>query len=356
MLRWSVHALVVLYTVIWPMTVYGTDLDSLLKTHPLDSPIWTLIQKIDRQENRLLTLETVVMRHMTELEEKDRKIDRLVQELTEIKTRMGPVETSLDNTLPTEVEFNEKYKHKHVINETEQDQDTHAKIGPDYTGHDQHVLAPATEDKTLPYLTRPDHTRIQQQTRKQYRSSPTQGSRDIDNPLGFGYVGLKVKPNTAVYDRPTPMQHAKAALQRNGRAGLSSVPTGGIAFSLSLDKDTQAIRDHTIEFDNSDIDIGSGYEHADGRYRVPASGVYVFTWSIVSAENSGGNMITELRIDGQVKGSTNADSDLRNWESATGLVVTRVEKDNHVYIRSKSTGIIKSNELARSTFSGWRLF
>lgn len=112
------------------------------------------------------------------------------------------------------------------------------------------------------------------------------------------------------------------------------------------------------------MDFGEGYTPYDGIFDAPTSGVYVFTWTVATTKRNGW-FVAQLIVDGEVKGSVTSDSDSfgvskSGLHPATGVVATYVEEGQHVFIKmiqvTGECGAVQSDELVRSTFSGWMLF
>lgn len=113
------------------------------------------------------------------------------------------------------------------------------------------------------------------------------------------------------------------------------------------------------------MNYGGGYTASDGIFDVPVSGVYVFTWTI-STSRFYHPITTHLIVDGVTRGILTTDSDGSSSivgagsHPATGVVVIYAPAGKHVFIKAVNlntgTGTLESNELIRSTFSGWLLF
>ncbi|KAL4218274.1 hypothetical protein ACF0H5_023010 [Mactra antiquata] len=119
-----------------------------------------------------------------------------------------------------------------------------------------------------------------------------------------------------------------------------------------------------IQYDVETMDFGGGYTPVDGVFDAPTSGVYVFTWTAVTTKQTGW-FVSQLIVDGEVRGSITSDSDSVGYtrggiHPATGVVATYVEAGKHVYIQmiqvTGACGTVKSDGMVRSTFSGWLLF
>ncbi|XP_021344276.1 complement C1q tumor necrosis factor-related protein 2-like, partial [Mizuhopecten yessoensis] len=133
-------------------------------------------------------------------------------------------------------------------------------------------------------------------------------------------------------------------------------PNGAGAFSVSLSgRDLNLHPNLVIAFDEVLLDMDDHYHAGDGVYTVPVSGVYVFTWLTTGTTTD--NVVTELVINGLSQGSIFSDAETGHaWDSTTGVIVTSVSVGDHVFIRSKFSGIIHSSSVyGKAMFSGWRL-
>ncbi|CAG2204922.1 C1QL [Mytilus edulis] len=114
---------------------------------------------------------------------------------------------------------------------------------------------------------------------------------------------------------------------------------------------------HTLIYDVSVTNVGSGYNHVTGIFTAPTSGVYVFIW-VTRVYN--GEHPTELMINTAVYGVTFLRAKgSSNDGSVSGTVVANVTKGDSVFVRVHSTypgdGYIASNEHGHPSFSGWLL-
>lgn len=272
----------------------------------IEDQILALIIKVERQGEQLLRLQKTVEKHTQDLAVKDNMIHKLRREL---------------NRFTTNDEIHSKSS-KEIHNDVTKTNLLNNGNGVIITKHGN----------------------------GSYRDVLT---RNKENPNRLNTNAAKVVSTATETLRMSEIRESSVN-KRNKR--VDSSLTGSDAFSVSLNTHTDVTPNRIIVFDDVMIDAGHGYNHGNGIYEVPATGVYVFTWSIRSGNNNGGNMITQLTVNGVVLSTTNADSDSRNWESATGLIVTSVSKGDHVYIKAYNAGQVISYNLNRSTFSGWRLF
>lgn len=139
----------------------------------------------------------------------------------------------------------------------------------------------------------------------------------------------------------------------------------------------------TIVFDMTSIDQGGVgnlgvYNNRDGIFEPSVTGVYVFSWT-VAAPKDGHRFVTELIINGIVKGVIASGPDISVSSSGTGdpppqkrategsgvhpataVVVAQVDAGYRCFIRVRhSTGactyVLSERTTALSTFSAWRL-
>lgn len=108
--------------------------------------------------------------------------------------------------------------------------------------------------------------------------------------------------------------------------------------------------------------VGGSYNHHDGVFMAPVSGVYVFyvfNWSTYSGYNS--DIFTVLMVNSNQKSGTRSDSlNVREDHTSSGCAVVEITQGDIVFIRthptSSSTGsIISYPGLYESSFSGWLL-
>lgn len=91
---------------------------------------------------------------------------------------------------------------------------------------------------------------------------------------------------------------------------------------------------------------------------MPASGTYVFTWTVVGDIHS--YFVAELVVDGVRRGMTLSDAEDADLAVGTTVVLVTVNAGDHVFVRKfagdddKCQAVNADN--ARNTFSGWLLF
>lgn len=144
--------------------------------------------------------------------------------------------------------------------------------------------------------------------------------------------------------------------EQSSSKSVRVLPNGSGAFSVSLSGQDLALHPGlVIAFDEVQLDVDGNYHPGDGVYTVPVSGVYVFTWCITGTTTD--NVVTELIVNGSPRGTAFSDAESgHTWDSSTGVIVTSVHADDHVFIRSKFSGSIhSSSSYGKARFSGWRL-
>lgn len=137
-------------------------------------------------------------------------------------------------------------------------------------------------------------------------------------------------------------------------------PTNVIAFHAYLGKsENSPSLHHTLIYDTVITNVGGSYNHHDGVFTAPVSGVYVFNWSTYSGYNS--DIFTVLMVNSNQKSGTRSDSlNVREDHTSSGCAVVEITQGDIVFIRthptSSSTGsIISYPGLYESSFSGWLL-
>jgi hypothetical protein len=132
-----------------------------------------------------------------------------------------------------------------------------------------------------------------------------------------------------------------------------------VAFSVYLSSDEDASgRQHIVDFDIVQTNIGNGFHARSGMFNAPSSDVYVLNWVILSKWYC--IIYTQLMRNSDVLGEIVSDS-THNYEfhSATGLIVTELNQGDEVYVRLHPTlnmkGQIISRPGYRSSFSGWKI-
>ncbi|KAK3091082.1 hypothetical protein FSP39_017000, partial [Pinctada imbricata] len=111
-----------------------------------------------------------------------------------------------------------------------------------------------------------------------------------------------------------------------------------------------------IIFNRVQLNIGNAYDGNSGIFTVPISGLYVFTWTVISSGH--GHIFTDLVVNGKVYGGIIGDSDdtLALSVGATTLVLDAKAGDRVLVWTTdhqKPTANLISTEGARSSFAGW---
>ncbi|XP_069114697.1 uncharacterized protein [Argopecten irradians] len=141
----------------------------------------------------------------------------------------------------------------------------------------------------------------------------------------------------------------------------ASIPTSlqqTVAFHVFLTKDTWVVDDDVVMYDQVDLDHGDGYKPRLGIYVTPESGTYVISWSIYCYGQE--LFRTLLLVNGSIKGSSWTDSELsKDIHQSSATVVVDLNQGDHVFVRMGpifgNATILSRNDLALSTFSGWKL-
>ncbi|VDI54625.1 Hypothetical predicted protein [Mytilus galloprovincialis] len=151
---------------------------------------------------------------------------------------------------------------------------------------------------------------------------------------------------------------------RNERLLLDQLPgKTSVAFSAyisaSFDAPSFGVK-HTLIYDNVECNVGNGYENFTGIFRPSVPGTYAFTWTVCASGARNSEIGVELVIDNKVHGSIYVDSESSAEDDcSTGFVIHTLKLGDVVYTRSQDAyheGTVKSDQQARTTFSGWLLF
>lgn len=127
------------------------------------------------------------------------------------------------------------------------------------------------------------------------------------------------------------------------------------AFYAFLSNNINTLGDHhPIQFDTVITDNGQSYNHFTGTFTVPATGLYIFTWTVYVRNHY---CPTELILNTSVIGASIADSEHDDDNaSATAIVVIQVNVGDAVFIRTKHSCLsIFGGTETQSSFSGWKL-
>ena len=114
-----------------------------------------------------------------------------------------------------------------------------------------------------------------------------------------------------------------------------------------------------LVFQTAVTNVGNHYNHHNGVFTAPDQGVYVFTWTIVVAEN--GYIYTQIFVNSDVVGAMYTSAyGVNNARTTTAIVVKHLDTMDVVSIRVNMHGAlggyIYSNEYHKSSFSGWKIF
>ncbi|XP_053381715.1 uncharacterized protein LOC128549224 [Mercenaria mercenaria] len=132
-----------------------------------------------------------------------------------------------------------------------------------------------------------------------------------------------------------------------------------VAFHVYLSGERCYSNLEIFKFDVEPVDVGGGYNTADGIFDAPATGRYVFSWTVAAPQGSW--FSADLIINGKVQGVVMTDSDLggsgNGVHPVTGVVLANVNAGNHVYVRFKqgTSCHVKSDSYVRTSFTGWLL-
>ncbi|XP_076106873.1 complement C1q tumor necrosis factor-related protein 3-like [Mytilus galloprovincialis] len=133
-------------------------------------------------------------------------------------------------------------------------------------------------------------------------------------------------------------------------------PPTAVAFSTQLATHLTGLGHHAaVIFDKVILDTTSSYNNGDGVFVVPITGIYVFTWTVSVGMDDWQN--TELVVNGIPYAYTKVDSGTgSDYGSGTQIVVLKVNKRDHVWIRTGNigNGVVDGNTF--DTYSGWILF
>ena len=139
-------------------------------------------------------------------------------------------------------------------------------------------------------------------------------------------------------------------------SGVPEEPAPKIVFHVKLTSDESILANKIITFRNISLDTANAYNAGDGVFRVPETGIYVFTWTITV---DSATAQTELMINTGRSLRTVADSEeADDYHTSTGIVVASVKEGDHVYVKFStylaSSGTIDTDR-GQCTFSGWKL-
>ncbi|CAC5416411.1 C1QL [Mytilus coruscus] len=190
----------------------------------------------------------------------------------------------------------------------------------------------------------------------EYRRKLERRLKVIEN----NFVGKYSDPKDYVVKSSNISSHEKVDKQGNtyNKSGIDGSVKEKVNPKLNAisRKENNPSAHHTLIYDVSVTNVGSGYNHVTGIFTAPTSGVYVFIW--VTRVHDGEHP-TELMINNAVYGVTFLRAKGGDDGSVSGTVVANVTKGDSVFVRVHSTypgdGYITSNEHGRPSFSGWLL-
>ncbi|XP_063436187.1 heavy metal-binding protein HIP-like [Mytilus trossulus] len=126
-----------------------------------------------------------------------------------------------------------------------------------------------------------------------------------------------------------------------------------IAFHVYASRNLDSLGVHqTIQFDIIMTNEGNGYNKYTGTFIVPSSGFYVFTWTI---DVSNSVCATELVVNGVVIGISYPDSSENENNAISTTAVKQVSLGEAVAVRARGCKHLRSDTVARCSFSGWKL-
>ncbi|CAG2197105.1 C1QL [Mytilus edulis] len=176
--------------------------------------------------------------------------------------------------------------------------------------------------------------------------------RQHSGPNAYGVKHSDISQHEHVDDQENTDYKKTSTLQPDNMAS-----DGLVAFySYMSHSEYNPSTHHTLIYDISVTNVGSGYNQVTGIFTAPTSGVYVFIWVTRVYD---GEHPTELMINNAVYGVTFLRAKGGDDGSVSGTVVASVTKGDSVFVRIHSSypgnGHILSNDNGRPSFSGWLL-
>jgi hypothetical protein len=114
----------------------------------------------------------------------------------------------------------------------------------------------------------------------------------------------------------------------------------------------------TIVYDQADLNLGNGYNKANGKFTTPMNGTYVFHVATGAIDQSHASV--ELVVNGIIKDVSWADSmDHADRSFATTATPVSLKQGDVVLARIGSAhggNLLESDTLIRCSFSGFRLY
>ncbi|XP_071168343.1 complement C1q tumor necrosis factor-related protein 2-like [Mytilus edulis] len=119
--------------------------------------------------------------------------------------------------------------------------------------------------------------------------------------------------------------------------------------AFTLDKES------TVVFDTIVLNEGSHYNNYDGVFVAPRNGIYMFSWTVSSANAN--RVITELVVDDEVITSTGEKgADSGSHMSASMTAMCKIKKNGHAWIRTTGYSgphyFHSQNDYPRTSFLG----
>ncbi|CAG2225529.1 unnamed protein product [Mytilus edulis] len=131
-----------------------------------------------------------------------------------------------------------------------------------------------------------------------------------------------------------------------------------VAFYAFMSNNEAILKHHTLTFDVTKVNYGSGYNNNTGIFTAPASGVYVITTTIHPFINSAASI--DIIVNNNVQGSIFTDS-TEGYETnaATGIVIAWMNQGDVSFVRTSanynSYGSLYSIIINRCSFTGWKI-
>jgi FtsZ-binding cell division protein ZapB len=115
---------------------------------------------------------------------------------------------------------------------------------------------------------------------------------------------------------------------------------------------------YTLIFDVAKTNLGGHYNKYFGAFTAPSAGVYVFAWTIYTANH--GQTRFDIYVNHDiVDGTLGKTSDSSNdYDSDSGTMVVSLNAHDSVYIRSSMvcTTYVISGLSPRTSFAGWKIY
>ncbi|XP_056002069.1 uncharacterized protein LOC130049058 [Ostrea edulis] len=154
---------------------------------------------------------------------------------------------------------------------------------------------------------------------------------------------------------PTSFIPHRIPQQRKLKRGVRLAEVQPIAFYAYMSSDLQNPGGHhTLIFDITKTNEGSGYHAHLGVFMVPKSGTYFMSWTMglwISSYHS-----TELVVNNQVHGAIYLHTSDDERDCVTGNLILNLNERDEVFIRtreSSNVGKIASDAYGRTSFSGF---